>query len=262
MLPDKTRSYCLTSVLAIALACSAGHACAQEVTITQPSPNGTTQVFTAVETEPVPVGGMSAFYRFLANKIRYPSPDKIYNIQGRVIVTFVVEKDGSLSDMKIIRSPSNTLAEETIRVLKLSTNWSPGLQNNVPVRVQYTIPVNYSLGGGNDDQIFSGLMSFLNNSANYPDALKNNSGAGLVVMDINFVKNHISDVHISKGVSDELNKALTNLVLLYDNEVKVRNGSYSLIFKFGYDAINTSELNGYAKPDMVIGTVEIKPTKK
>ncbi len=65
--------------------------------------------------------------------------------QGRVILQFVVEKDGSLSNIAALRDPGNGLGEEAIRVLKLAPKWKPGVQNGRNVRVQYTIPVNFNL---------------------------------------------------------------------------------------------------------------------
>jgi len=104
------------------------------------------QVFTAVEVEPVPKGGLDAFYKFLGDKIKYPNAAKEAGTQGRVILQFVVEKDGSLTDIKVMREPGNGLGDEATRVLKLAPKWTPGIQNGKPVRVQYTIPVNFSLG--------------------------------------------------------------------------------------------------------------------
>jgi protein TonB len=103
-------------------------------------------VFTAVEVEPTPIGGMEKFYTFLGNKIKYPNAAKEDNTQGRVVLTFVVERDGSLTDIKAIKDPGNGLGDEAIRVLKLAPHWNPGIQNGKKVRVQYTIPVMFSLG--------------------------------------------------------------------------------------------------------------------
>lgn len=101
--------------------------------------------FRAVEVEPAPPGGMEKFYAFLSSKIHYPEAAKENNTQGRVIVTFVVERDGSLTDIKTLRDPGNGLGEEAIRVLKLAPRWSPGVQNAKKVRVQFTIPINFNL---------------------------------------------------------------------------------------------------------------------
>jgi protein TonB len=104
------------------------------------------QIFTAVEVEPEPAGGIQKFYDFLGNKIKYPNAAKEAGTQGKVIMTFVVEKDGSLTDIKVLREPGNGLGDEATRVMKLAPKWKPGIQNGKPVRVQYTIPVNFSLG--------------------------------------------------------------------------------------------------------------------
>ena len=104
------------------------------------------QIFTAVEVEPVPRDGMDAFYKFLGDKIKYPNAAKEAGTQGRVILQFVVEKDGSLTDIHVMREPGNGLGDEAMRVLKLAPKWTPGVQNGKPVRVQFTIPVNFSLG--------------------------------------------------------------------------------------------------------------------
>nr|WP_255563665.1 energy transducer TonB [Mucilaginibacter rivuli] len=95
---------------------------------------------------PVPPGGLDGFNLFINSKIIYPAEDKKNEVQGRVIAQFVVEKDGSLSNIKILSQPSVTLGNEAIRVLKLSSKWTPGLQNGSAVRVRYTIPINFSLG--------------------------------------------------------------------------------------------------------------------
>ena len=102
-------------------------------------------IFTAVEVEPEPAGGMQKFYDYLGKKIQYPSAAKEAGTHGKVILQFVVEKDGSLTDIKVLREPGNGLGEEATRVMKLAPKWKPGVQNGKPVRVQFTIPVNFTL---------------------------------------------------------------------------------------------------------------------
>jgi TonB family protein len=108
---------------------------------------GTDKVYTYTNREKPPEyeGGERAFSMLLRDNIRYPKLAKENNIQGRVFITFVVEKDGTLTDIKAARAPSADLAEESMRVLKLSSKWIPGLQYGRPVRVQYTVPINFSL---------------------------------------------------------------------------------------------------------------------
>ena len=99
-------------------------------------PAANAPVFTAVETEPQFPGGVTAFYDFLGKNIRYPAKDREGKVQGRVIVTFIVETDGSLSNIKALRGPSESINAESVRAISLSPNWAPGLQNGKPVRVQ------------------------------------------------------------------------------------------------------------------------------
>ncbi|UOE48939.1 TonB family protein [Mucilaginibacter sp. SMC90] len=107
--------------------------------------SGTNQVFTSVEQVPEFKGGINAFGKFLMTNIRYPKEAHDKNIQGRVIATFVVEKDGALSDIKILRGIGYGCDEEALRVLKLSPEWKPGIQNGKPVRVQYSVPISFTL---------------------------------------------------------------------------------------------------------------------
>lgn len=101
--------------------------------------------FTAVEKLPTFPGGDKAFGNFLASHIRYPKVAKDEKIQGRVIVSFIVEKDGSLTNIKILRDIGGGAGPEAVRVLSESPAWNPGIQNGKKVRVSYTMPVNFTL---------------------------------------------------------------------------------------------------------------------
>ena len=107
--------------------------------------NNTNEVFKAVEINPEYPGGEEAFGKFLRDHIRYPPVAKENGVQGKAFIQFVVERDGSLTDMQIVRSPGSGLGEEAVRVLKISPHWRPGYQNGKAVRVQYTVPVNFAL---------------------------------------------------------------------------------------------------------------------
>jgi len=102
-------------------------------------------VFISVEQEPQFKGGMLGFYQFLALNLHYPDQMIRYNIQGKVIITLTVEKDGSLSDIKAVRDIGYGSAEEAIHVLRSSPKWQPGYQNGRPVRVRYTLPISFDL---------------------------------------------------------------------------------------------------------------------
>ncbi len=103
------------------------------------------QIFTAVEKNPEFPGGLAAFGNYLKNNIRYPALARENNVQGRVFLQFVVERDGSLTDIRVLRGIGSGCDEEAIRVLKKSPKWTPGIQNGSPVRVQYTVPIAFNL---------------------------------------------------------------------------------------------------------------------
>ena len=104
-----------------------------------------TDILPIAEVSPEPLGGAAAWSRFLQKNLRYPVIARENGVQGKVIVSFVVEKDGHLSDIKVIRGIGSGCDEEAVRVLKLAPAWKPGMQNGQPVRVQYTIPMNFQL---------------------------------------------------------------------------------------------------------------------
>lgn len=90
-------------------------------------------------------GGVEGFSRYLSNHIHYPDIARQYNIQGRVVLSFVVEKDGQLTDIKITRPVAKVLDEEAVRVLTLSPKWIAGTMYGLPVRVQYSVPISFAL---------------------------------------------------------------------------------------------------------------------
>ncbi len=98
-----------------------------------------------VEVMPQFPGGDAAWSKFLQRNLRYPAQASEAHAQGKVYVTFVVEKDGHLSDMQVLRGVGFGLDDEAMRVLKLVPPWKPGIQNGRPVRVRYTMPFNFQL---------------------------------------------------------------------------------------------------------------------
>jgi protein TonB len=104
-----------------------------------------TKVFEVVEQMPEFPGGAAALMKWLSDNIKYPSIAEENGIQGRVICTFVVERDGSVSDVQVARSIDPSLDKEAMRVLKKMPKWIPGRQNGAAVRVKYTVPVTFKL---------------------------------------------------------------------------------------------------------------------
>ncbi|MHA4893515.1 TonB family protein [Pedobacter sp. PWIIR3] len=101
--------------------------------------------FVSLEQQPAFKGGMKNFYTYLAKTVKYPAEAQRLNKQGKVFLSFIVEKDGSLSDIKVDRKAGYGLDEEAVRVLKASPNWDPGIQQGKKVRVKYNIPISFTL---------------------------------------------------------------------------------------------------------------------
>ena len=107
--------------------------------------NDEQEVFTVVEDMPEFPGGMEALLTYLSKNIKYPSIAQENNIQGRVIVEFVVNKDGSIVEPKVIKSLDSSCDKEALRVVAAMPKWKPGKQRGKPVRVKYTVPVMFRL---------------------------------------------------------------------------------------------------------------------
>lgn len=103
------------------------------------------EIFTIVEVQPGPVGGMKAFYEFVAKNLKYPSKARRMGIEGRVFVEFVVEKDGSLTDIKVAKGIGGGCDEEAIKVISEAPNWEPGKQRGRAVRVRMIMPIMFKL---------------------------------------------------------------------------------------------------------------------
>jgi len=102
--------------------------------------------YTVREAQPQFPGGLQAFGEYLGRNIQYPYSARMNHTQGKVLVSFVVERDGSLTDVKVKESPSTTLSGEAVRIVENSPNWIPGYQYGRKVRVSYVVPINFSLG--------------------------------------------------------------------------------------------------------------------
>jgi periplasmic protein TonB len=103
------------------------------------------QIFTIVEDDPTFPGGQSALMQFLQSNLRYPTMAREAGIQGTVFVTFVVERDGSITDVRVLRGVGGGLDEEAIRVVRNMPRWTPGRQRGQAVRVQFNLPIRFVL---------------------------------------------------------------------------------------------------------------------
>jgi len=102
-------------------------------------------IFVVVESMPSFPGGTSELMKYLYKNLRYPLLAKETGIQGKVFVTFVVEKDGSVTDVRVLRGIGGGCDEEAIRVVENMPSWIPGRQRNIPVRVSFNLPVKFKL---------------------------------------------------------------------------------------------------------------------
>ena len=104
-----------------------------------------TKIFTVVEQMPLFPGGDAALMAYLRDNIHYPTVAAENGVQGRVVVGFVVERDGSITDVNVLRSVDPSLDREAMRVVKGMPRWTPGKQNGSAVRVKYQVPVTFRL---------------------------------------------------------------------------------------------------------------------
>ncbi|MBR2351528.1 MAG: energy transducer TonB [Alistipes sp.] len=104
------------------------------------------QPFVRVEQMPSFMGGdLMTFRNWVQSKVRFPQIAQENNISGRVLLMFVIERDGSLTNIQVLQTPDSSLSDEAIRVLKSSPKWTPGKQRNQSVRVKYTLPIDFRI---------------------------------------------------------------------------------------------------------------------
>jgi len=116
-----------------------------EVVMVEPEPEPDETIHVAVEENPEFPGGTAALMEYLRKNIKYPAICRENNIQGRVLVSFVVNKDGSIVDVEVVRGVNPSLDKEAVRVISQMPNWTPGRQLGRAVRVRYSVPVSFRL---------------------------------------------------------------------------------------------------------------------
>jgi protein TonB len=116
----------------------------EEVEIEEEEENAD-QIFTIVEKQPEPEGGMKAFYQYISKNLTYPAFARRNNVEGRVYIEFVVEKDGSLTDIKVIKGIGGGCDDEALRIISEAPKWNPGKQRGRPVRVKMILPILFQL---------------------------------------------------------------------------------------------------------------------
>lgn len=133
------------TILLIAMLLSGAMLMAQNTEVVVNPTDNDEEVFLVVEDEPEFPGGMEALYKYLASNIKYPAAAKEQKIQGHVIVNFVIEKDGSVSNIKLLRDIGGGCGEEAIRVVQAMPKWKPARLRGKRVRAQFNLPINFNL---------------------------------------------------------------------------------------------------------------------
>lgn len=112
-----------------------------------PAESSPSQIYMSMDVDKLPVfpGGQDAQNQFMVKNIKYPAEARNRGIQGVVIVSFIVEKDGKITNITILRNPGGGTADEAQRLVSAMPNWEPGLKNGQPVRVRMQLPVAFRL---------------------------------------------------------------------------------------------------------------------
>ncbi|MEQ8423644.1 MAG: TonB family protein, partial [Cyclobacteriaceae bacterium] len=104
------------------------------------------EIFTIVEDPASPNGGMTAFYKYVGDKIKYPPQARRMGVEGRVFVEFVIDKDGSITDVRAVKGIGAGCDEEAVRILQAAPKWKPGKQRGKPVKQRMVLPITFKLG--------------------------------------------------------------------------------------------------------------------
>jgi protein TonB len=118
----------------------------EEIVVKVEEPEETDEIFTIVEESAAPKGGMAAFYKYVSDKMKYPPQARRMGIDGKVFVEFVINKDGSISDVRAVKGIGAGCDEEAVRVVQSAPSWTPGKQRGKPVKQRMVLPITFKLG--------------------------------------------------------------------------------------------------------------------
>jgi len=232
-------------------------------------------VFEVVEKMPEYPGGSGALMKFLQDNIKYPESAVKNNIQGRVIVQFIVDKEGNIIEPSVVRSVSPELDNEAIYVVKAMPKWIPGTQRGEKVAVRYTVPVMFRLpdkegtniARGYDETVVNGevtygladnmpefpggvkaLMDYIGKNIKYPaDAISQKTQGVVMVQFVVYKDGNIKDPRIVRGVSTPLDqeaiRIVNNMPKWKPGKIKGEDVSvkYTLPIKFDLEKTNTTK---------------------
>ncbi|OCX51528.1 hypothetical protein BEL04_16010 [Mucilaginibacter sp. PPCGB 2223] len=183
-------------------------------------------VYRAVDVQPEFPGGTEGLAKFIQQNMKYPALAKQNNVQGKAYISFVVERDGSLGDIKVVREPGSGTGDEAVRVMKLSPKWTPGVLGGEKVRVMFTLPVNFSLGDRTANKGYDELYKYIQKYVRYPSAAKDKDiqGRTFVQFFVNADK-HIQDIKVIRtpddALSNEVIRVLQKLAILPNAQASV-----------------------------------------
>ena len=103
-------------------------------------------IFDVVETQPNPPGGMSGWNKYLSDNLKYPTQARRMGVEGTVIVVFVINTDGSIQDVEVLRGIGGGCDEEAVKIVKGAPKWEPGKQRGKAVRTRMRLPIRFKLG--------------------------------------------------------------------------------------------------------------------
>ncbi|MDD3332372.1 MAG: TonB family protein [Proteiniphilum sp.] len=223
----------------------------EDQSLQQPPPEKKEEeIFVIVENQPEFPGGMGALMKLIGDSIRYPVEAQQKGIQGRVICNFVVMKDGSISDLQIVRGVDPLLDAEALRVLKLMPDWKPGKQRGQAVNVRFTLPVVFRLSGNESKVIVDDLsvkesvlsveaqllpnyvypggedafFRFISERIKYPVEAQEKGLQGLVNARYKIdEKGNVVDVAIEKGVGETIDREVLRVIGMMPRWVKSQN---------------------------------------
>ena len=211
------------------------------------------EVFKVVEKMPEYPGGMNELLKFLAQNVRYPEIAKKENIQGMVVVQFIIGKDGAIIDPHVVQGIGGGANEEALRVVKMMPKWKPGIQRGQAVNVQFNLPIRFMLEGGVIEKkgeaskevfkvveqmpAFPGgqgdLLKFLATNINYPTVAKENGIEGMVVVQYVIEKDgSISNAKVVKGIGAGCDEEALRVVNAMPNWVAGKQRGQAVAVQF------------------------------
>ena len=198
------------------------------------------EIFTIVEESAHPVGGMQEFYSYIQKKLRYPDQARRMGVEGRVFVEFIVEKDGRLTEVKVVNGIGAGCDEEAVKLIEQSASWYPALQKQKPVKQKIVLPIVFdfnSLRASNEKETFN---SFLAKNVKYPRTARRMGIEGTLyaVFQIDENTGNIIEAEINHDLGGECGIEVVRVLKIMPRELIKRlkhNTKYILPVTFGFD---------------------------